>query len=216
MAFDERINRELGRGIKILDLGSGRTPAVSRDRLPEDAMYAGLDVSQTELKRAPEGAYDEIYVADINTRLPELEGKFDLIVSWQVLEHVKSLDSALLNVYTYLKPGGCFVAQFSGTFSIFGLINRIVPQQVGVSLMRVLLKRNPETVFPAYYQHCWYGAIEKAMKNWSEVEIVPRYQGARYLNFAPSIRSLYTRAEDWIIRGDHRNLATHYLLDARR
>ncbi|MGE0057177.1 MAG: class I SAM-dependent methyltransferase [Dehalococcoidia bacterium] len=214
--FDERIERELRPGIRILDLGSGRTPAISRSRLPEGVVYAGLDLSESELRKAPEGSYDEMHVADINSRLPELEGQFDLIVSWQVLEHVKSLDEALDNVCAYLKPGGCLIAQFSGTFSVFGLINRVIPQRVGVGLMRVLLKRNPETVFPAYYHHCWYGAIDRAMKNWSQVDIVSRYEAARYFNFSPPLRSVYARVEDWMIKGNYRNLATHYLIDARR
>jgi SAM-dependent methyltransferase len=216
LPFDQRIDEELHPGIRILDVGSGRTPAIPRDRLPEVAVYAGLDLSESELKRAPAGSYDEMYVADINTRLPELELQFDLIVSWQVLEHVKSLDDAFDNIRAYLKPGGRFIAQFSGAYSIFGILNRIIPQSTGIWLMRTLLKRDPETVFPAYYDHCWFGAIETSLAAWSEVEIIDRYQAGSYFNFAPPIRSLYARVEDWIIRSGHRNLASHYLVDGRR
>ena len=58
------------------------------------------------MEHAPEGSYDEMFVGDITKRVAELEGRFDLIICFQVLEHVKPLDDAIENLRCYLRPGG--------------------------------------------------------------------------------------------------------------
>ncbi len=146
--------------------------------------------------------------------LPELDGRFDLIVSWQVLEHVKPLGVAMENLRSYLRPGGLLVAQMSGKFSAFGLVNAVVPQRVGTLAMKRLLNRDPETVFPAYYDGCTYRRLGQMLGSWSEVAILPRYNGSSYFRFLAPIHAIYMLYEDWAYRGQHRNLATHYLVTA--
>ena len=79
----------------------------------------GLDISK--LARAPVGSYDSVVVADLVDPLPQLMESFDLIVSFQVLEHVRPLDRAVENMRRYLRANGRLVAQLSGTFSLFGI-----------------------------------------------------------------------------------------------
>ena len=168
------------------------------------------------MAKAPTGSYDRTFEGDVTQRVPELDGYFDLIVSWQVLEHVKPLARALENLRSYLWPGGKLVVQMSGTFSAFGLINRTTPQRLGKRAMARLLKRDPTTVFPAHYDRCWYAALEKIMQPWSEFMIVPRYGGARYFSFSPLLQRLYFVGEDWVCRNNYRNLATHYIVKATK
>ena len=210
--FDKALDG-LKPGAKVLDVGSGRMPSLKRQLRPDGCDYVGLDISEPELKLAPEGSYDSYFVGDIADRLPELAGQFDLVVTWQVLEHVKSLDDSLRNIRDYLKPGGRFVGQFSGTFSAFGLINQVVPSWVGPWAMKRLLGRAPDTVFPAYYHHCWHSKITAAMAGWASVEITPRYRGAVYWRFFRPLQVAYLVYENWAV--NHGNLATHYLIDAR-
>jgi SAM-dependent methyltransferase len=214
-AFINRALRHLEPGMSVLDIGPGRRPALEPQRRPINVHYAGLDISEAELVLAPSGSYDEIIVGDIADLVPGLAGRFDLVVSWQVLEHVKSLDAAFANIHSYLKPGGWFVGQFSGAFSLFGLVNRLVPQTLGVLAMQKLLGRHPDTIFPAYYHHCWHGKVCELLADWKVVEVLPRYRGASYLRFAPALQRAYLLFEDWAESGKHANLATHYLVDAR-
>jgi len=145
----------------------------------------------------------------------ELCEEFDLVVSWQLLEHVKPLDDALDNIYSYVKPGGQFIAKLSGSFSYFAVLSRLMPFPLTRAILR-FTGRDPSTVFPAYYHHCWAGAIEKIMRKWSHSQVIPLYHGARYLlKFRPAV-ALYAAFEDWAMIRGHANLATHYIIDARR
>ena len=214
--FETLFASDLVEGVSILDVGSGRRPCLLPENRPAGCRYVGLDVSREELDAAPAGAYDEVIVGDIAGRLPGDEARFDLVISWQVLEHVKPLDEALENIRSSLRPGGHFVALLSGRFAYFSLMGRLLGHRVGTWAMERLLDREPETVFPASYDGCYYNALARMLAPWSRWEIVPRYYGAMYLSFAPPLERLYLAYENWAERGRHRNLATHYLVSAWR
>jgi SAM-dependent methyltransferase len=189
---------------------------MARADLPPGTTYIGLDMSERELMAAPPGSYDRLIVGDVVERQPDLEGCADLVVSWQVLEHVAPLGDAIFNIHYYLRPGGLFVAQMSGGRSAFALINRMIPHRLAKVAMQRLLQRDPESVFPAPYDRCTYSALSQTLAYWSAARIVPRYRGAQYFRFLPPLQSLYVHIEDLIVRGDHKDLATHYLVVARR
>jgi SAM-dependent methyltransferase len=215
-SFIEQVQDALRPGVRVLDVGSGREPTIPADMRPADCTYVGLDISESELKRAPAGSYDSFIVGDITDRHPELVGGFDLVVSWQVLEHVRSLDSSLNNAFEYTRPGGQLIAQFSGAYSMFGLINQVVPSSFGPFALKHLLGRDPGTVFPAHYHHCWHSKVEEIMQPWQETRIVPFYRGAGYLRFFRPLQIAYLKYEEWALRSGRKNLATHYLVHATR
>ena len=216
LAWEERVTKEMHPGIRVLDVGSGRRPAIPPEQRPPGCIYVGLDLSMGELVAAPGGSYDQMVASDVTTLQPELLGRFDLVVSWQVLEHVKPLADALENVRQYLVPGGAFVAHLSGRFSAFALLNQLIPHRLSVWILGRLLHRDPRTVFPAYYDQCWYGALVRATSTWSDAVVLPRYRGGGYFKFWNLLERTYLRYEDWAVGRGHRNLATHYLISARR
>ena len=214
--FADAIRTELRAGMSILDVGSGRRPALAPDARPPDCAYAGLDVSRAELELAPPGSYGEHVVADVTAPVPALRERFDLVVSLQVLEHVPDTARALANMREYLVPGGRLVALLSGRFSVFGVINSAIPARLGVLLMKHLLRRDPDSVFPAYYDCCHAAALHELLAPWRRADVIPIYQGGAYFNFALPLRAAYFTYENWAARGGHANLATHYLLVCER
>jgi SAM-dependent methyltransferase len=214
-AFDDATAPFLVPNVQVLDIGAGREPTIRTDDRPAGCRYVGLDISETELRFASDDAYDEIVVGDVARRNSSLSERFDLAVSWDVLEHVKPLDFAVANVHSYLRPGGVFVAQFAGKFSVFALLNQLVPRRVGLRLLHQLLGRD-EVPFPAYYHSCYASALERMLINWSDFRIIPRFRGADYFAFSRRAQHLYVRYEDWALRSGRANLATHYLLTAQK
>ncbi len=201
-------------GVKILDVGSGRTPTISIEARPPGCWYVALDISAHELRLAPPGGYHHVYEADLASPVDELRNKFDLVVSYQLLEHIRSLDLALNNVRSYLRPGGRFVAFFSARYAVISILNRLLPNKMGASAMKFLLGRPTYTVFPAYYDKCWHSALEAILTGWSDASILPIYRSAVYFNFSPLLQNLYLHYENWTCYKDRKNLATNYLIDA--
>lgn len=215
-AFRARARRVVSEGATILDVGAGRSPSLPPEERPPGCRYVGLDVDESELAAAPAAAYDEILVASAIDRLPHLVGNVDVVLSYQTLEHVKPLADAVDNFRAYLRPGGSLVALFAGTFAAFAVGNRVIPRQLGVRFMGRFLGRDPDSVFRAHYDRCWDSALRRVLAGWHDLEIEPFYLAARYFSFAPPLLDLYLRYENWAARAPHRNLATHYLVSARR
>lgn len=223
--FDQLVDQALGSGragvgsepgLNVLDVGSGRRPCVAVDHRPAGCAYVGLDISAGELQAAPPGSYDRFVVSDVSDRAADLGGQFDLVLSFQVLEHVRPLDAAFENLRHYLKPGGRLIAQFSGGLSAFGLLGRAVPNRLSRPVLHHLLHRDPEKVFPAHYDHCWASAVRRMLVPWTSAEVTPLHRGASYFHFARPLRAGYLLFEEWVRSQELENLASYYIVDAVR
>ena len=210
------VDRALRPGVAVLDVGAGRTPTISPGKRPPGSRYVGLDLSSEELERAPTGSYDETVAADAETLQADLVGRFELIVSWQALEHFRDLSSAADVFHRYAADGGWFVACLSGRNALFAVGNRILPGSVGRQVVSRLMRRPLDSVFPAHYDHCTARGLRETFSGWTEVTVLPLWRGADYLDPFPRLRSLYVRYEDWAIGRDLENLATHYVIAARK
>jgi SAM-dependent methyltransferase len=212
--FLERLRPLLTPGVTILDVGAGRSPTLSPADRPVGCRYLGLDISAAELEAAGTGAYDEHYVHDVVAPLPEVRD-VDVVISWQVLEHVSSLPRALTNLRATLRPGGTLLAQTSGSFAVFALAARVMPHQLRVKAMARYLGHHEDEKFPTSYDHCTARALRKRLREWESGEIVPFYRGAPYLSMSRPLQRLYLNYEDFIASRGWDNLATHYLVIAR-
>jgi SAM-dependent methyltransferase len=201
---------------RILDVGAGRTPTIASGVRPANCQYVGLDISLAELQSAPDLSYDEILCADITTPVPSLVDSFDLVICYQVLEHVSSLEQSFENMRRYLRKGGRLITMFSGKFALFALLNQAIPRQWTVPLTHRLAGRQPETNFPAPYDRCWYSAIGSLRQSWSTLAIDPLYTGAYYFGFFRPAQAVYIVLEEAIAQATLRNLATHYVVVATR
>ena len=214
-SFLARAAPELRPGIRVLDVGSGAKPAIPLDQRPEGCRYVGLDISAYELQRASPGAYDEVIVGDIcNGATPA--NRFDLVISWQVLEHIPSMRAAMAAQHAALVPGGRMLAMLSGAWSVQALAARVIPYRLSTALQARLLNSPAEDKFPTRYDGCTDRALRRilAQGGWSSWEIVPHYRAGNYLCFLPPLQRVYLAYESWAARRPRANLATHYIVDA--
>jgi len=152
-------------------------------------------------------------VHDIVDPLAEVRD-VDVIISWQVLEHVSSLPRALSNLHAMLRPGGMLLAQTSGSFAAFAIAARVMPHRVRVKVMARYLGHQEDEKFPTSFDHCTAHAIRKLLNQWGPAEIVPFYRGAPYFSMSRPLQRLYLSYEGFVAARQWDNLATHYLLIA--
>ncbi len=215
--FEPRLHEALQPGVRVLDVGAGARPMVAPHDRPEGCTYVGLDVDGDELAKAPPGSYDRIVVGDVCTLHDDLVDSFDLVLTWLTMEHVRPVPTALHNLSRYQRPGGRFLAYLAGGRSLHAVLNRLLPNRVAKTGLQRLLGRVPETVFPAHYDHCTYDDLRRiADVSWTTARVEPLFTGGWYFSFSPLLRAPYLAYEEWAYTGDHRNLATYYLIDAIR
>lgn len=117
--------------IRVLEAGCGSYP-MSVD-LGQSAHIVGIDISRRQLER--NDVVDEKIVGDLQT-FPLREREFDLIFCWDVLEHLKRPDLALLNFQRTLRPGGLIVIKVPNVLSLKGLVTKLSPHRFHVWVYR--------------------------------------------------------------------------------
>ncbi len=139
----------------------------------------------------------------------------DLIISWQVLEHVSSLPAAFSNLRAMLRPGGTMLVQLSGSFAAFALAAHVIPRRLAVKAMVDLLDHPEEQKFPTHFDHCNARAFTADAEPWGPSEIVCFYRAAPYFSMSRPLQRLYLGYENLIASRSFESLATHYLVIAR-
>lgn len=98
-------------GERVLDVGSGPgfLAAAIAEATGSSGVVSGIDISEPLLaaarKHCAHLAWVEFQQADA-TRLPFPDHAFDAAISTQVLEYVRDVDAALVEIHRVLRPGG--------------------------------------------------------------------------------------------------------------
>lgn len=157
-------------GKKVLDIGAGRSPSISKELRDEKKIFLlGLDISEKELQAAGAHAYDEYVIADLcdknlcdKTFALLAHAPFDLAISRALLEHLPDPALALGNIAKQLKPGAKLLVFFPCRNAAFAFCNRLLPEAIKRRLLFFLFPRMKERQgFPAYYHHCTPAAFQK-------------------------------------------------------
>jgi len=130
-AIDRRLDRAGPR--HVLEAGCGSTSHI--DLRAEDRVV-GIDVSSRQLARHPR--LDERIVGDIE-QYPLASEAFDIVVCWEVLEHLRHPRSALRNLTEATRPGGVVVLALPNLMSAKGLVTKLTPHRLHVWTYRRLL-----------------------------------------------------------------------------
>lgn len=109
------------RGLNVLDAGCGERCALDYGARAE---VTGLDISSDLLERNPR--LNRHVVADLEDA-SLADSYFDVIVCWDVLEHVVRPRDALDNIARALAPGGLLIVKVPNLQSVKGLATKYTP-----------------------------------------------------------------------------------------
>jgi SAM-dependent methyltransferase len=109
------------RNLKLLEAGCG---SASYFQFANVGHRAGIDISPEQLERNQ--VIQEKILGDLQTH-PLPSGEFDIVVCWDVIEHLSRPREALLNMFQTLKPEGVLVLGFPNLLSFKGLATKLTP-----------------------------------------------------------------------------------------
>lgn len=129
-----------GTSVKVLEAGCGEFP--SPLGLGEDETFiVGIDVSERQVARNQWA--DEKVLGDLET-YDLAPAAFDVVVSWDVLEHLSAPEAALSRFVRTVKPGGILVIKVPNLLSGKGLITKLTPYAFHVwAYKHIFGYRNP-------------------------------------------------------------------------
>jgi SAM-dependent methyltransferase len=114
----------------ILEAGCG---SMSHFRYKKSAYLVGIDISQEQLDKNT--MLNEKILGDIQDEsLPS--SSFDLIICWDVLEHLIRPELALKNFTRATKQGGLILLASPNVFTVRGLITKFIPHWIKVLYYR--------------------------------------------------------------------------------
>lgn len=120
---------------RIYEAGGGSTSFIQLDFL-EDPCITVVDIDEVQLKN---NSYaDKKILGDIQTHaFPP--GSFELVVCYNVIEHLTAPDRAIEHFYRALSPGGLLVIGAPNPVSFSGWVTRITPHWFHVWYYRFIL-----------------------------------------------------------------------------
>ncbi|MFQ6088941.1 MAG: class I SAM-dependent methyltransferase [Candidatus Methanofastidiosia archaeon] len=119
--------------IRVLEAGCG---SIGRISMGQNAYIVGIDLSEKQLQR--NSLLSEKILGDIQSYdLPASD--FDVIVCWNVLEHLSQPERALRNFLKAIKEDGIIILAIPNVFSIKSLITRYTPQWFHIWVFRSIL-----------------------------------------------------------------------------
>lgn len=190
---------------RVIEVGGGANPMLSPGFIARHGIeYTLLDISQTELGKAPPGYFK--LCADICQEDFSLGGQYDFAFSHMVAEHVASGALFHRNVRSLLRDGGVAFHFFPTLFAPPFVLNYLFPERLSEFILHLLQpgreRKGRQGKFPARYSWC-RGPIKSQMRKFRaagyEVEIYTGFFGHEpYYRQIPLLHPLHLRFCDWL------------------
>ena len=121
--------------LRVLEAGCG---SISYLPFPGDTHVVGIDISEAQLNKNQYLA--EKILGDIERyELPAEE--FDVVVCWNVFEHLPHPERALAGFARTIRPGGLVILALPNALSVKGLLTKFTPFRFHVWVTRYLVGR---------------------------------------------------------------------------
>ena len=208
--------------VRVLEIGGGRGPLLT----PSEAEEVGValtvnDIDAGELALAP-ASFDTAQFNVAGDFAPELAGRFDLIISRMVFEHVRDAPRAWSNVCALLAPGGVALAFHPTLYAPPFVINWLAPEALTARVLRLFFSDRHQgdyPKFPARYEMCFGdpSRVEPILRRsgFSSVLVAP-FWGHRYFRHIPGLREFDAAVGDLAERRDWRLITSYAYTIARR
>ena len=195
---DNLVRHYVSVGCTIYDVGGGKGPFFSLEEKENLKLNViGIDISNAELSRAPEGAYDCIFASDI----AEVEGggDGDVVICQAVLEHVQDTEGAIRAISSLLKEGGLALIFVPCRNALFARLNMLLPQKIKELILYSIYPSTREAQgFPSYYLRCTPRDFAgMANNNGMDVEVEKFYFKSSYFEFLFPVYVLW-RIYQWV------------------
>ena len=124
--------------LKILEAGCGST---SHLNFGKQVILTGIDISRKQLEK--NRFLDKRILGDIQSYNFQ-RSEFDIIICWDVLEHINYPVKAIKNLFNGLKENGIFIIAAPNIYSIKGFVVKYSPYWFHVWVYRNIIEyRNP-------------------------------------------------------------------------
>lgn len=148
---------------RVLEAGCGSSTRIT---LPPDRYLVGIDIEQRQLDK--NAALDEKYLADLQTFPLPQEG-FDLILCWDVIEHLPAPIKALERMTAALKPGGSLILAYPNLWSLKGLVTKFTPYKIHEWFYRhVIGDKRPSNEWDQFGTTLHFSIAPPAIRKWAD------------------------------------------------
>jgi SAM-dependent methyltransferase len=180
----------------LLELGGGRWPSFRMSELPGNLRsYTVNDISEDELSLVPPEYNKACF--DVSGDASAFEGRYDVVFSRFLAEHVPNGYAMHRNIHQVLKPGGTAFHLIPTLYAFPFVINRLLPERAGQAVLKAFSpRREISPKFPAYYSQC-YGDTARMRRMFREIGYerveIRNFYGHFYYEKIPGLREL----ENW-------------------
>jgi ubiquinone/menaquinone biosynthesis C-methylase UbiE len=101
------LSLEYYRGKRVLDIGCG--PRGSLEWADMALERIGLDPLANKYKKLGTASHKMTYIPGSSASIPFSDGYFDIVTSFNSLDHVANLDKSIAEIVRVVKPGGLFL-----------------------------------------------------------------------------------------------------------
>ena len=139
-----------GKDIKILDMGCG-TGLLLKEFEGLGICY-GMDISQKAVDFCGKRGINNVQIADA-VNIPHPDNKFDIIISLDVIEHIKDDEDALKEIYRVLKPQGVAIITVPAFMFLWGITDVISHhyRRYVLSELQIKIKENHFSIIRSSY-----------------------------------------------------------------
>ncbi len=127
----------------VLEAGCGSS---SHFRFPDAATLCGIDISEEQLSKnkiLTEKIHDDLQTYSTTKR-------YDMVICWNVLEHLGNPDKALDNLLTWTKDDGIIIISVPNVLSVKGFITKFTPLWFHRLVYKYVFKYTKNKPFYAY------------------------------------------------------------------